>query len=405
MAMTPYIRSVTTKNRIKARNGTITEVPGQLAYRQQLQNVVTKTGDYVTPNPHAYTKLAYMTLTGYERDTFANGETQEITGVDLRNPNPWVHAPTQFSENIKAMALLDLYDQLRASDVDLSIDGVQWRKTVQMLALWKRTCFGIARNVRHVIPVAQKTQRALDKLDRTRLPEMQRRRQVSEIDRGLDWLAARRLEFVYGWKPTVSTFHDLAVLALHPKPNEGFLTIRGRGYQTSQKLVRQPINGLPCDHEIFMMERCVVVCKFAPANDTLERLGAISSLNPASLIYEATPYSFVLDWAVGVGGWFRSMETALMHQNNFLGGYQTRSFKWTDSVKWEGKTKSTLPNYEARATGNYRMTRFERLRLLSAPFPTRPVVNVRFGVDQALNAAALIKQSVNLVDGLLWKRK
>lgn len=405
MAMKPYIRSTTSNTMVKERDGTVKLYPGQLAFRQQLQKISTTVGDYVTPNPHAYTKLAYMTLTGFERENSADGETREITGVDLRNANPWVHAPVGFDENIRSMALLDLYDQLRDSDIDLSVDGVQWRQTLQMVALWKRTCFGLARNVRHVIPVARKTQTALDVLGRTRFPDVERRRRVWEIDRSLDWLADRRLEYVYGWKPTISTFSDLAKLALHPKPNQGFVTIRGRGYQTTQKVIRQPINGLPCDHKIIMMERCVVVCRFAPANDTLERLGAISSLNPVSLIYEATPYSFVLDWAIGVGGWLRSMETALMHQNNFLGGYQTRSFKWIDAVKWEGKTKSSLPNYEARATGNFRMTRFDRIRLLAAPFPTRPVVKIRFGLDQALNAASLVKQNVNLVDKLLRKRK
>lgn len=404
-AMKPYIRNETRTNRRVDIDGTVTLFPGQLAYARQLKDIVTTVGDYRTPNPHAYRKISQQTLTGFEKEILADGKTREIIGCNLRNTNWALYLPVGFSSNVQAMALLDLYGQLRDSDIDLSVDGVQWRQTLAMLALWKRTCYGIARHGRFVIPTALRTQTALDVLNRGRLPDATRRRLVTDVDRGLNWLADRRLEYVYGIKPTMSTVQDLAKLATSPEKNQGFITIRAHAFLKSERYLKEDLNGLPIIHEIVLMERCAIVCSFAPANDTLEKLSSISSLNAASLIYEATPYSFVLDWAIGIGDWFRTMETALLHQNNFRGGYQSRSYKWIDRARWTGKTKSSLPNYQVDASATYTDTRFERTVLSSAPFPMRPVVKTGFGLNQALNAAALIKQKINLVDLLLAKRK
>lgn len=404
MAMTPYTRTQTGPVTIKNRDGSVQIIPNQLVRSIVLSNVATTVGDYITPNPHRYQKLARSTLYGFEMDTYANGETRVITGPDLRAWNFGILLPTGFDENVRAMALSDLYQTLRDSDIDLSVDGVQWRQTLAMVSNWKAAVFGLGRHIRYVTPVASKTQQALDVLNKGNLHRDRRARLTREVDSGLQWLANRRLEYVYGIKPTLSTIHDLAKLATTPS-KKGFVTIYGYGFVQGNKILMQTINGLPMRNDIRHLERCRVVCKFAPADDTLEKLGAISSLNPASLIYEATPYSFVLDWAIGFGSWFRSMETALMHQNNFLGGYQTRSIRWINKGRWSGQTQSSLPNYRADARGEVVFTRFERTRLSSAPFPTRPVVKVRFGLEQASNAASLLKQRVSFIDTLLDFRK
>lgn len=406
MVMTPYTRSQYDSQTHKWRDGSITYVGNQLARQQRLYSVSSTVGDYFTPNPHRYERYAFTTLTGYERTVYANGETQSVTGPNIRNHNIAIHFPKSFDENVRAMALSDLYQTLRDSDIDLSVDGVQWRQTLAMLAVWKRGLRSIASEMLYVLPVGRKTQRALDRLNKGNLARDVAARLTREVDGGLNWLANRRLEYVYGWKPTLNTIYDLAKLATTPN-SRGFVTVYGYGYLKGDTILYQHHlgNNIPIVNEITKMERCRIVCQFSPANDTLEKLGAISSLNPVSLIYEATPYSFVLDWAVGFGDWFRSMETALMHQNNFLRGYQTRSIRWIDKARRSGKSSTTLPYFETELRADVQYTRFERTRLSSAPFPTRPVIKVRFGLDQALNAAALSKQKVSFIDNLLKVRK
>lgn len=403
MAMTPYTQTYTGPVRIVEFDGTVKVIGGVRLRETRLTDIATTRGDYVTPNPHRYQKFASAFLFGEEKETRADGKTRVVTGPVQRVWNYGILLPTGFDENVRAKALADLYSQLRDSDIDLSVDGVQWRQTLAMVTSWKAAVRGLGSHVRHVWPVASKTQKALDRLNKGNLHRDELARRTREVDSGLNWLANRRLEYVYGIKPVMSTVHDLAKLATTPS-SQGFVTIEGRGYTKGDTIVTQYINGLPILNYIQFRERCIVKCRFAPANDTLEKLGAITSLNPASVIYEATPYSFVLDWAIGFGEWFRSMETALMHQNNFLGGYQTRSFRWINKGHWSGQTSSALPNYRVEARGEIVYTRFDRIRLSSAPFPKRPVVNIRFGLEQATNAAALLKQKVSFLDTLLDRR-
>lgn len=405
MAMKPYTESRYAVGRRKERNGSITLIPHSLHQRRQLMNVVTSSGDFCTTTPHSYRKLSYTTLTGSEIDQFPNGETIEIVGFDLRNTNWSTKLPVSFDPNVRSEALVDLYSQLRGSEIDLSVDLVQYRQALDMVRLVKRSAHGIARHALSVMPVAERTAGAIRTLNRGNPHFDERRRRVREIDRSLNWLAARRLEYVYGWKPLAGTIVDLAKLATTPPAGEGLLKFRGKGYRKATTPIYETLNGLPILHDIIRYERCVFVCYFSPNSTVLSQLSQISSLNPVSVLYEATPYSMCLDWFVGIGDWLRTLETAYAHSNNFVGGFEMKSFKWVDKVTWKGsKPQPNLSMYSANASQDITYVMYERTRLWSAPFPTRPVVEVNYGLPQFFNTIALAKVGLPKIDRLLDKR-
>lgn len=403
MVMKAYTRTLVGTATVTERDGSMQYVNGKTINKTVLANISSRVGDYSSPNPHQYTKNILVTLRGYEKSLFANGESRVVTGPDLRIVSYSGFIPDSFDENIRQMALAKLYDRLRASDIDLSVDGVQWRQTLAMLNLWKRTISGIAKSATHLVPKAEKTQRALDRLNKGNLHRDALARRTKTIDKSLDWLASKRLEYVYGWKPTLNTFYDLAKLATTPDPSRSFLQIEASASIPSNHVEWGSINTIPARYEVFKKEFFTYVCEFAPADNVMTKLGQISSLNPVSLIYEATPYSFVLDWAVGIGSWLRSMESALMYQSTFRKGYTSQGRKVFIDTQWRGA--NSTGTYQVNATGSYTFTTFRRSVLGSLPFPTKPVVRLNFGIDQALNAAALVKQKTSFVDRLLAIRK
>lgn len=397
MAMSPYSKATNGRKTRTARDGTVTEFAAIRGY-EVLSDVITRVGDRKRPNPHAYTKRRWTTLTGSETEVFGDGTTIVIAGNDLRSSNFTILEPVSFNNNVAAMALSDLYTQVNASSLDVSEDLVQWRQVSKMLAIRRRVLSGIANHIQYVLPTAVKTQRALDTLGRNAT-----RRRIREIDRSLDWLAQRRLEYVYGVAPLIGTVNELARLAVTPPPGQGLMRFVGRGYLRSETTRVILINGIPCIHKMIHKERAKYVCYFSPLNDVTERLAQVSSLNPAAVLYAATPYSMVLDWFIDIGGWFRDYQTSMTHRNNFTGGYVNKSYRWDDDVEWRGQ--NSAGTYKVSARQSVSRVRFERSPLTSAPIPSRPVLKIPDSLGKLANALSLAKVALPRLDKLLLRRK
>ena len=138
--------------------------------------------------------------------------------------------------------------------------------------------------------------------------------------------------------------------------------------------------------------RCEISVKLKPNNSRVSALASYTSLNPASMLWEAMPYSFVVDWVYNLGGYLRNLETALVYCNQFVDGYVTYGEK-TESIwtqKWSGTYASSNRIYDY--SGGWTRTMKDRQKLYSYPFPRFPVLNPELGTGRLLNAAALLSQ-------------
>jgi hypothetical protein len=121
---------------------------------------------------------------------------------------------------------------------------------------------------------------------------------------------------------------------------------------------------------------------------------ALGLNNPAAIVWEAIPYSFVLDWF----GRFQELIGKLALQP-FSGDYEVKNVTW--SLKWDVDydifQKSTRSNTNwlmeipyTKKIGHVKVVRYERN--LGIPVPASLITNTELTQSQQLLALALIRQ-------------
>lgn len=384
--------------------GTTTQVLWNLS-QKTLDGIISYTGDYKTPNPHAYVKYVRRGYVG-KTEGWAGGKLNGLRYGVTAYYNPIGLFPASYEPSALTHALSKAYEQLRGQ-IDLSIDLVQWRQVTKMVALHRRVTSSIARSSLRLLPQVESINRIKRDLANPKLGRRRAKRLSRELNNSLNYLAEKRLEYVYGWQPSMATMHDLALEFMNPKA-PGWLVCQGKGRVFQKKTVLDTSTGAipPIEHHITISDRAMVQMYFTPQASVLDNLGRISSLNPVAVLYEATPFSFVLDWMWAVGDWIRSIETAFLHRNDFVGGWQTLTQRCTARSSKIGNQYSGGQLFAAyNWRGDAVLTRLTRIKLNSAPYPVRPAKQFSFGIVRQLNAIALAKVTLLRADDLLARRR
>ena len=204
------------------------------------------------------------------------------------------------------------------------------------------------------------------------------------------------LEYQYGWRPLVNDIYETARVFSKPA-KEGIVTYDIRRTKTAQK-TQLITGGGPKDISTWSQTRSdrvriKVRCNFR--NDTIQRLASISSLNPASIIWELTPYSFVADWVLDIGGYLRMMETACVNDLVFMDGFVTYTSRWQDMGSRSGYQDLGGGSYST-VSGSFTETTVEKIRgvLGGYPRPIFPSVKVDLGVERIISAVSLLQQKM-----------
>lgn len=125
--------------------------------------------------------------------------------------------------------------------------------------------------------------------------------------RDLSGRAAKRwLEYVYGWVPTLNEIHGLSEL-IHQKIKEG---------KTIRTTVSEPINqnylginvGSGLTYDCFLEGRMKAMAEYRVDPGYLRSLSQSGITNPALVAWELVPYSFVIDWVIGVGDYLSALD-------------------------------------------------------------------------------------------------
>lgn len=209
---------------------------------------------------------------------------------------------------------------------------------------------------------------------------------VSRRDwRGLtSGISEARLEYQYGIKPLAQDIYD--VLNKDPlMTQDGIIEVRGsardEGFHPNKILV----NSIYGNVNFSLRDtNFVVATKYSvnvrAGNQTFERW---TSMNPASILWELMPYSFVVDWVYDIGGYLRSLETAFLSRSIFVSGYQTRYVKGGGSIYWPVVNQNFWH-------GGFETIDVTRTLLAQYPFPNAPSLQVNMGSGRMFNAAALL---------------
>lgn len=325
-------------------------------------------GNHKDPTAHSWEKVTWIAGNGYQLATAGKTYTK-TTGYFKPYPSK-VWSP--FNVSVYNSALGRLYDQLRG-DIDLSIDLAETHKTRQMMA--------------HTI-------RGMKNL----LTTFRKMRRSNPRDWGNLWL-----EFTYGWKPLASTIYGAAHKLLLEPSGARYLKIRSSSKGHSDEGVTVQGGGVTDARKTQYSSRndyCRIKCEFRLTDSRLQSLAGFTSLNPVSIAWELTPYSFVVDWFLDVGSYLRNFETACLYGSTFSRGVVQELWHGEVREVYFQNNPNAGPNgtFTLSTTGLARNTKYRRTVLSSIPFPRAPRFDPKLGSSRLISAAALLGQMVTSLE-------
>jgi hypothetical protein len=187
------------------------------------------------------------------------------------------------------------------------------------------------------------------------------------------------LQYQYGWKPMLSDIYSLNQMLQKPLAEPLLLTCR-----TSETLlVESRTNAL---HRIETVKSGIgVKCQYIPSG--LSDLDAKGLLNPLSVIWEAVPFSFVVDWFVPLGNTFQALTATA--DLRFISGY--RNSKIIDrSIHYHDGFAGQIVQQQGKV--HIRRGMFNRIPMQNFPTPKIYADETPFSTPRVQNAAALLTQ-------------
>lgn len=361
-------------------------------------------GDFFTANSHTYRKQVYVGPVGNVLATFHPSEATSAVSGSLQGYLTYPYDPRAYDmrdwairEQAQRKALSKYFDKLRGSDLNLTVDLAESKKSWKMLT----------KSVSDVVRIARQCRRdALNfarwnSLVQSGLPGRERRRYRDRVPakyRGETdpsvIMGNRWLEWQYGWRPLLSSIHGVCGFARRLEKTMlivGNSKARRTGVVTENSSLGIPVS-LDFEHSSYATYKAVYVMR-DPFADDVSRL---ASLNPLGIAWELMPYSFVVDWFFDIGGFMEECETAMAIGLIFQRGYEVSTmrslFKWTCSAGSASPYPSVTYDVGSEIKWKaYDVSKF-RYRMDSTPLPFPPKLQAKLGASRLLSAAALLRQ-------------
>jgi len=202
------------------------------------------------------------------------------------------------------------------------------------------------------------------------------------------------LEIQYGWRPLLQDLYGSAEQIAQQDLHE----IRSRVSKGASASGSVPYSW-STDLEQGVLSRNwkyseKYVLYFATPSVDLHTLTQLGITNPATVLWELTPWSFVVDWFLPIGNWINSWDatTGLVFEK----GSKTTAFEFntvnTASGKsWQsGDAWGTYVNHTLRATANGKYVEIVRTSLPGWPSSSIPYLKNPVSNTHVLNAMALL---------------
>lgn len=204
------------------------------------------------------------------------------------------------------------------------------------------------------------------------------------------------LQYAYGWTPLVSDVYSAmdALKGVEPKLKLS-LSRRANGAELE---VKQSGYGYVQGHRVLNEVhvssrsscRTTVSGLFEIKDPSLLTANYVGLTNPALLVWELLPYSFVVDWFLPIGAWLESL--------NALAGLSVReaSITRTNVINWSGMSKLALTgSYQSKATSVCDINQVSKCKKRELGLPSLPLPTFRSPVStsHALTGLALLRQA------------
>lgn len=209
------------------------------------------------------------------------------------------------------------------------------------------------------------------------------RRGLAVIEKWLAWQ--------YGVKPLMQDVFDAMEAVDYFQGNELYsLSIRARARVDMDTVVTRFSNGsgaFSYELPIHWINRGQTFVEWKLKTGVLPALVTVGVTNPINLIYQVTPFSFILDWFVNLGSWFNLFDATIGKE--FLNGYQT-GLK-VGSGRFQ-VVKTSGSQYQIIERGESFLSAFNltRAKLASFPTPVPPAFKNPCSPTHVANALSLL---------------
>lgn len=218
-------------------------------------------------------------------------------GVDFKDVSD-----LQYS-NLRNKVQQQVLQNLKGSDINLA----------QVVAERNQTARTIAEAIRRI----SKARNALNKgkfmeaaqaLGLTLTKSLSRKerawRQSMSLSRG--WL-----ELQYGWRPLVNDIYGAAAEMRKSHNKTGYMVFHSRGSLSSSWQTQWESGPKRIVEDTSVSATVKVTLKVRRVNPLLGSLSSLGLTNPATIAWELTPYSFVVDWALPLGSFIAQLDASL----------------------------------------------------------------------------------------------
>lgn len=253
--------------------------------------------------------------------------------------------------------------RIKEQKVNLSVSLAELGKTTDMVANFARSTYGFLRSLRR--GDLRKTIRSIKK------PR-------SRADKDL---ASKWLQYQYGWVPLAYEVYGLSEL-IHQRVLNNYIHVTGKASKTYELNLDSGSNsGL-----YRYMESVKVHCRYKVDSTSLRTLSQSGISNPALVVWELIPYSFVVDWFVGIGDYLSTLD-ALVGVTNLQWYKSGKQDAWCDKATyWKLGRGADSIQYYTRSTTTTRSTLQQ-----GGLKPYRPVYNPSLSVARMVSSLALIR--------------
>lgn len=288
---------------------------------------------------------------GDQIHVFESGPPCETTTSTYRGattrPDGFAGPVTPSDNSVRDLALTAALLKLQAKTVDLGQNFAERKQTADLVS---DACRKIAAGVR--LFRQRHSPRTWRKIQR----DGAKRQHFNHFTPGQKWL-----ELQYGWKPLMSDIVDAANRiksggAPYEKADRVSVFARKRRTE-SVRYWDLPVSG-GCFQKVMqgpVSHQGVVSLSYYMDNSLLPMFNSLGLVNPAALLWEETPYSFVVDWFLPVGNWLNAMTADLGW--NFAGG--SSSYKGYCVHRALGSVRYAGPNPNGIASGRVQFYKIE----------------------------------------------
>jgi len=195
------------------------------------------------------------------------------------------------------------------------------------------------------------------------------------------------LELQYGWKPLISDVYEL-VDYLGQQPKIGLFRVTGSASDfVDAKSIGSGLNSIQIDRYMKLEVKARVMLWATVSNQRLYTASQLGLLNPASIAWELTPFSFIVDWFLPIGKFLDNLDAGA--GITLVDGSQSLTVVGTGYCKPISKVGVS---YSGDSSVERRYLKYTRSRLTSVPLPSFPWFKNPISTDHFLNSLALLRQ-------------